>query len=354
VSDPQPIDPLHDARWDRFVAAHPAAVVYHRAAWSEILAGAYRFEGHHLAVESPGGDLRGVLPLMGKRGPLTRGRLRSLPVIEIGGPLATDAETERALLSAARERASARGRRLTIDSTRQDLDRDVEGLHAVPRPPTWVAPLPAGEDGAEAWLRDRSSNLRRGVKRARSRGVEVRLAETDADLDAFYALYLQTMRKHRSLPRSLRQLRLSRQLLGPECFRLFLAEHEGRAVAGGVFLQFRDTIELLYNASDDGLLDLRPNHALYAHVTGWAAREGLTRLDYGYAWPGTPLAAFKGQWGAVEEPRYRYASAPAPAAAGPAPDDVPPSARERAIHALWDRAPLALTRVAGAAAYRYL
>lgn len=354
MSDPQPIDPLHDARWDRFVAAHPAAVVYHRAAWSGILAGAYRFEGHHLAVESPGGELRGVLPLMGKRGPLTRGRLRSLPVIEIGGPLAADAETERALLSAACARASARGRRLMIDSTRQDLDRDVEGLHAIPRPPTWVAPLPDGEDGVEAWLRDRSSNLRRGVKRARSRGVEVRLAESDADFDAFYALYLQTMRKHRSLPRSLRQLRLSRQLLGPDCFRLFLAEHEGRAVAGGVFLQFRETIELLYNASDDGLLDLRPNHALYAHVTAWAAREDLTRLDYGYAWPGTPLATFKGQWGAVEEPRYRYANAPAPAAVGPVVDSAPPSARKRAIGALWDRAPLALTRLAGAAAYRYL
>ncbi len=357
MTAPQPIDPLHDARWDRFVAAHPEAVVYQRAAWSAILAGAYRFESHHLAVESPDGALRGILPLMGKRGPLTRGRMRSLPVIEIGGPLAADADAERALLLAACERASALGRRLMIDSTRQGLDRDVAGLHAVPRPPTWVAALAGGEDGFDAWLRDRSSNLRRGVKRAQSRGVEVRLAQSDADLDAFYALYLRTMRKHRSLPRSLRQLRLSRELLGPECFRVFLAEHEGRAVAGGVFLQFRDTIELLYNASDDSLLDLRPNHALYGHVTRWAAHEGLIRLDYGYAWSGTPLAAFKAQWGAVEEPRYRYASAPATTAAAVEPaamDGASPSARERAIEALWDRAPLTLTRLAGGAAYRYL
>ncbi|HEX2071126.1 MAG TPA: GNAT family N-acetyltransferase [Thermoleophilaceae bacterium] len=358
--DPQPIDPQEDPRWERFVDEHPEALVYHRAAWSRILARAYRFQPHHLALEAPDGSLRGVLPLMGKRGPLTGGRMRSLPAIEVGGPLAIDAEAERALVAAACDSARELGRPLTIDSTRPALDRHADGLHPVPRPPTWVAELPTGDDTFESWLRERSSNLRRGVKRARSRGVAVRLADGEDDLSAFYALYLRTMRKHRSLPRSLRQLRLSRELLGPECFRLFLAEQDGQAVAGGVFLQFHDTLELLYNASDDGALDLRPNHALYAHVTGWAAHEGLTRLDYGYAWPGTPLAAFKAQWGAAEEPRYRYAS---PARSAP-PEAVPAdgasaeandaSLRERAVALLWDRAPLPLTRLAGTAAYRYL
>lgn len=355
---PQPIDPLQDERWEPFVAGHPDAVVYQRAAWAQILASAYRFQPHHLAVTAADGTLRGILPLMGKRGPLTGGRMRSLPAIEIGGPLAADADAERALVAAACERARELNRPLMIDSVRPDLDRHADDLHPVPRPPTWVAALPEGEEAFDRWLGERSSNLKRGVKRARSRGVAVRLAGDETDLDAFYALYLRTMRKHRSLPRSLRQLRLSRDLLGPQCFRLFLAEHDGRTVAGGVFLQFRDTLELLYNASDDGALDLRPNHAVYGHVTRWAAGQGLTRLDYGYAWPGTALAAFKAQWGAAEEPRFRYASparsAPPEAAAQAPAADAPTSARQRTVNALWDRAPLALTRLAGSAAYRYL
>ena len=49
--------------------------------------------------------------------------------------------------------------------------------------------------------------------RIRLREVAERVG--DPDLRAFYRLYLRTMRKHRTLPRSLRQLRLTRDLLTP-------------------------------------------------------------------------------------------------------------------------------------------
>ena len=51
-------------------------------------------------------------------------------------------------------------------------------------------------------------------------------------------------------------------------------EREGRLAAGGVFHLFRDTVELIYNGSDDALLDLRPNHALYWGVIRWCAEHG--------------------------------------------------------------------------------
>ena len=66
-------------------------------------------------------------------------------------------------------------------------------------------------------------------------------------------MYVRTMKKHRSLPRSLRQLRVAQELLG-DAFKLFLVSHEGRDVAGGVYHVFGDTVELVYNGSEESAL----------------------------------------------------------------------------------------------------
>ena len=89
-------------------------------------------------------------------------------------------------------------------------------------------------------------------------------------------MYVRTMKKHRSLPRSLRQLRLTQELLG-ESFKLFVVSQQGRDVAGGVYHVFGDTVELVYNGSDEDALPLRPNHALYWNVMEWAAARGCAR-----------------------------------------------------------------------------
>jgi len=346
--------PQEDERWDRFVYEHPGGTVYHLAAWSQILAKAYRFRPRYLKLESEDGELRGVMPLTSRRGLITGTRMRSLPVIAIGGPLGADEPVEVELLRAACEEACERGCQLWIDSARPLPEGRDPQLREAPRPPTWVSALPA--DGElEAWLRERSNNLRRGVNRARKRGVEVRLADSASDLRSFYRLYLATMRKHGSPPRSWTQLSLSRELLGKRVFRLFLAEHEGKAVAGGIFHEFNDTLELLYNGSDAGALDLRPNHGLYEGVIDWAGKRGLKSLDLGFAPEGSNLANFKQQWGGELVPRFHY-MLPASGMRRAAATRVAASTRRRAgpLSTLWGRMPVALTRASAIFYYRYL
>ena len=87
-----------------------------------------------------------------------------------------------------------------------------------------------------------------------------------------------------------------RDALAPDRgWRLWVAEKDGRVVAGGVFLVHGPTIELLYNASAPDALDLRPNHAIYWHAIDWAAQCGLQRLDWGRAEPDSSLGKFKAQ-----------------------------------------------------------
>ena len=359
-----PIDPLTDPRYDEFVGGCDRAGAYHAGAWARILAVAYGGRPHYLALSGPGGALEAVLPLMTSRGLVTGSRLRSLPVVPFAGPAGTTLEAEAAIAGAACRVADERGATLTINTRTAGYEEHAPDLHCAVSNPTWVTPLPGDADSLRSGWKKSSNNLFRNIAKAEKAGVRVREGKGDSDLRDFYALYLATMRRHRSLPRAWRQMKLDQSLLGPSgAFRLFIAEHESRPVAAAVFHAFGDTVDLLYNGSDDAARDLRPNFALYWHAISWAIENGHRRFDWGEAQEGGPLSRFKAQWSAEPVAAYRYDHSPTGATGESRADrlrnthdvfDAPGerSRGERLIDAVWERTPLTLTRAAGAFVYR--
>jgi Acetyltransferase (GNAT) domain len=351
------VDPLADPRWDAYVRAHPRWTVYQLGAWAEILRRAYRFEPGYLALED-GGALRGVLPLLHKKGLVSDARVRSLPVFPAGGPLGDTHADEVALIEAARDAAAASGARALAVISPQDYGADLPQFIADSLPPRWIVQVGEDPDALRAGWRKTSNNLFRSLKKADKAGFAFRDATTGRrDLRRFYALYLRTMRKHRTLPRSLRQLELTRDLLGPGEFRLFVVEREGRLAAGGIFHLFRDTVELIYNGSDDALLDLRPNHALYWGVIRWCAEHGYSAFDFGEASPTTTLGRFKSQWAdPVPNHRYTWRAGAMPSRA----ESIAAASYEMEqgggglVAKAWQRTPVGITRLGATIAYRYL
>jgi hypothetical protein len=351
-----PVSPARDLRWDAYVRAHPRATLYQLAAWAEILRRSYRFEPRCLALEDEAGAIRGVLPLLYKKGILSDARVRSLPVFPAGGPLADTREQEVGLIRAAHERTVGKAKTLAVISP-NDYSGELPDFVTDALPPRWMLDVPADPDALRAGWRKTSNNLFRSLKKSDKAGFAFREADSARDLRRFYRLYLRTMRKHRTLPRSLSQLKLTRALLGPGEFRLFLVERDGRIGAGGVFHVFAGTVELIYNGSDDEMLDLRPNHALYWNVIRWSAEHGHRRFDFGEASPTTSLGRFKSQW-AEPVPNYRYtwraggAPSRAESLAG-ASYDVE-QGDTGLVATAWRHTPVQLTRVGARLAYRYL
>ena len=360
-----PIDPLADPRYDEFVAGCDRAGAYHAGAWAGILAAAYGARPHYLALTGGDGSLRAVLPLVTSRGIVSGTRLRSLPVVPFAGPVGASIQSEAALLAAACQLADEQGATLTINVRVQSYEEHVPDLHASDNHPSWVTPLPDDADALRRGWKKTSNNLFRNIAKSEKAGVRVREGQGDSDLRDFYRLYLGTMRRHRSLPRTWRQMTLDRALLGPSgVFRLFIAEYESRPVAAAIFHAYRDTVDLLYNGSDEAARDLRPNFALYWHAIGWAIENGYRRFDWGEAQDGGPLSRFKAQWSAEPVPAYRYDYSPARPPGESRADrlrnshdafDTPGerSRRQRAIDGTWERTPLALTRAAGSLVYRF-
>jgi hypothetical protein len=358
------LDATAAEEWDQFAAQHPDATAYHLSAWGEILNSAYRLKPVYLGLEGVDGEIRGILPLVYGRGAISGTRVTSLPgKIQLAGPLGLSTEDEVELLDAACEFVrSGEARLLHIRSRKEGYDRTLPGLTVSPAWPSWRIQLPPEVDAFWERFTGRLGNLRRDVKKAQRLGVSVREGGPD-DLRRFYHLYLKTARRHRELPRTMRQFTVSQRLLGPRgVFKLMVAEYDGRVVAGGVFHFFRDTVEVLCNSSDDRYLHLRPNHALYSQVIGSAITRGFQSFDFGVAQPGSSLADFKRRWTAEPVPRFHY-NYPGPEAGTGTPVRTRRAMRirarlraggDRVLARVWERAPLAFTRLGGVVVYRYL
>jgi hypothetical protein len=285
-------------------------------------------------------------------------------VVPPTGPLGTSREVETALVEAACRAADRRGARLMFGARVSGYDETVAGLRGHEKYPAWVTPLDGDPDALRRSWKKSSNNLFRSIAKAEKAGVTVREGASEADLRAFYTLYLETMKRHRSLPRPWRQLKHDLRLLGPSgTFRLFLAEHEGRVVAASVFHAFRDTVDLLYNGSSSSERELRGNFALYWHALRWAAENGYRGFDWGEAQEGGSLSRFKAQWSAEPVREYLYEYTPGGEGGPSRADrlrnqhdalDAPGerSRRQELIDGAWERAPLRLTQYAGALIYR--
>lgn len=349
-----------DERWDAFVRSHPASAVYHLGAWSEILGRAYGFKSRYLAIER-GGELHGVLPLMYSRGIISGPRLRSLPIVHAAGPLGRTPEDERLLIEEACALTHREAKLLIIRSRDETLAELVPALTQGRAPSKWLVDLASVPEIDPAAWKKRAPHLVRNLRAAEKAGVTFRETRSEADLRRFYRLYLDVMRRRRVLPRSYRQLALTRELL-PE-YRLFAVEREGTCAAATLCYAYKETVEIHYSASDSAHLSARPNHALWWGVVAWAAEHGFREVDLGEATEGTELERFKRQFLAepVGDFRYDYLIDPSGTRAdrlrrgsvqlGGA--GTKRSRRAELVTRAWGRTPLGVTRALGKIVMRY-
>lgn len=359
------LDPGGDPRWASLVAGHPDGLIYQHPAWLVTLAREYGRQPLVLGCEDEGGKLHGVLPLLSTRGlPFQRDdhlagrRLSSLPRTPAAGPLAVSNEAREALIKAAVARVRTQpGMQLQLKVTSPALDGMVDGMVRMPWRLSYALTLT--EDPHELRFGDGRTHRRNiwAANKARRLGVRVRPAETEAELRAWYRLYLETMRGLAVPARSYRFFRAAWDVLQPLGFmRLLLAEQPAdggtRLLAGSVFLMFGQTVHYAFTGWQRAYHSLRANDLIHWQAIQDACRQGFRRYDFGeVAGHQQSLAAFKSKWGSSATQLYRY-HFPSPGPVGSAGSD------DGRLHGLamaaWRRLPLRATAILGDRLYRYL
>lgn len=315
-------NPQTDPRWELFVAEHPNGSIYHHPAWLEALEREYGQKGVYFVCEDSAGQILAILPMLYTRGlpcglgrrSLTGRRLSSLPRTPVAGPLSIDSRATVALLQEAVQRVSENpGVQLQIKTQQRELDGLIDGIVCAPWRLSYLLQLPAI---SERPFRISSSHSRATVKwainKATRLGVYARPAETEAELGAWYRLYLETMRYNAVPPRPYRFFAALWELLKPRgMMQLLLAEQQTmgrrRIIAGSIFLTFGKTVSYVFNGSGIRDLFLRPNDVIQWQAINEACRSGFRSLDFGEVPDGRDdLAKFKSKWGAKPVPLYRY------------------------------------------------
>jgi len=354
-----------ESRWAEFVEAHPQGMIYQHPAWVTALEEEYGRKSCTLLCEDERGQLRGVLSLLATRGlPFNWGgqtgrRLASLPRTPLAGPLALDAEAAAALLRAASRHDHVQsGLQLQIRSLDSSLADMLPGMAASLWKEVYVLDLPSEPERLRLGTRSKQRHrIKWAVNRALKLGVQIREADNEADLRAWYELYLETMRWHVSPPRPYRFLLALWDRLRPVGkLRLLLAEQRSGAraalLAGYLLLMCGSTVHCYLNGRRRDSLALHPNDLLQWQAISEACRQGYRRYDFGEVELGQRgLAEFKTKWGAVPLRSYRYCF--------PKPRLLPvQKTAARSIPslaaALWRRLPLAATASLGDWIYRYL
>lgn len=122
------------------------------------------------------------------------------------------------------------------------------------------------------------AKTRYNIRLAARRGVEVRICGEEA-ADEFSRLMEITGRRDGFLVRNADYFRLLLKNFGPGA-RLYMAYHQGKAIAGTLAVRYGDKVWYLYGASSDENRELMPNYLLQWSMICWAVESGCRIYDF--------------------------------------------------------------------------
>ena len=336
------IDPA-DERWLTFLRAHPEATVYHHPAWSRNLASVYGWRPFVVTACDAGGAIAAGLPMMDVRSFPTGRRWVSLPYTDNCAPLYADEQSlgvlYRGLVDKCREE---RVPRLEL--------RSACAGHPLLKPAAQYAlhVLPLEADSARVAAHFERVH-KQNIRTAEKHGVSIRCGCDLQAMREFYALQVETRRRHGVPAQPWRYFeQLASTLMAQGLGSLLLAYQGEQCLAGLLLLHWQHTVICKYAASREDSLPLRPNNLLFWHAIHWGCENGYRALDMGRTdLENSGLRRFKCGWGAAETMLTYQVLSRAPVAAAGQPS-VP-----AIVQSVIRRSPPAVCRLLGEWLYRY-
>jgi hypothetical protein len=237
----------------------------------------------------------------------------SLPHTPVAGPLADDGAATAALMRAAMELVRERpGTRLQLKTSLPIPREAIEAGLSIPWEESYVLALPRDPEMLRFGNSRNHGRIKWAINKAEKLNVKIRLADNESDLQAWYKLYLETMRWHAVPPRSYRFFATAWEILRPKRLLALLLAEQNEAgkttlLAGSIFLMFGRTVFYAFNGRRREDLSLRPNDLIQWRAIHDACHDGYEQYDFGeVADANRGLAEFKTKWGAAPRRYHRF------------------------------------------------
>jgi serine/alanine adding enzyme len=286
------------ADWTEFVAAHPAATLYHTSDWIDVAHESFGCQTYYLEARAPDGQLAGVLPLVRQRSFAFGDRLTSLPYCNYGGPLVARDGVAEPLMAKAASLATNLGA-----ATVEIRDR-------APRNAAWATrtdkvtfdlELPSTPDALGKAL---GSKLRSQIRRVEREHMAIRVGGGELLRD-FYRVFAENMRDVGTPVYPLRFFEvITRQLADRLC--IVIVDLDNAPAAAGLLFFYQGVAEIPWAACTHSAKARSANMRLYWECLRASIARGAKTFDFGRCTVDTGTYRFKKQWGGESRQLYWY------------------------------------------------
>lgn len=343
------IDPFTDARWQQLVESHPQSSVFHDTGWVRALALTYGYRPVAFTTSPPDSPLANGILFCELRSWLTGHRLVSLPFTDSCSPLVSDESDWRTILSLLRAHPPFTNCRFAEIRGIPPSSDDCSDLC------TLSAQYYQHSLSLKASLQDiyggfHQSCIQRKIRRAEKEGLRVECGRSDALVEHFYRLLIQTRQRHGLPPQPVSWFKNIASTMG-EKLRLRMAFQGNLAVAGIITLTNSRTMVYKYGASDAAWHKLGGIPLLMWDAIQEARENNLRIFDFGRTdLHDDGLCQFKERYGA-ERSQLTYYRVSNPKHAGLAPRVA---VEAHAVRKLFQRLPTPILEMFGRILYRHV
>ena len=281
--------------WNTYVACHPAASIYHRAEWRELIHKTFGHECIYLFARDRNKGIVGVLPLVRLKSRLFGDFIISMPYFNYGGAIADHPLIEQRLMETANAHAARAG--CSHIEYRDTIPR--AGLPVRSKKVCMLLPLP---DSHQALWRSFTSKLRAQIRRPQREQPDIMCGGPEC-LDDFYAVFARNMRD------------LGTPVYGKSFFTNILQTFplqctivsvrlNGKPVAAAFLIGHGGRLEIPWASTIREVNHLSMNMLLYWEVLKLGIDRRYREFDFGRSSRDSGTFRFKQQWGAQPQPLY--------------------------------------------------
>ena len=158
--------------------------------------------------------------------------------------------------------------------TVNDTGKNFDGVQ-----PRYIYALNIKNKTADEIISSFHSKTRYNIRLSQRKGVTVRIGNYN-DLPAFYEILKETGTRDNFNIRAIKYFQTMYNEMSPENLRLYMAEHEGKVIAGTIVIYFGSTVWYLYGASSNESRNVMPNYSLQWEMIQWAIEKKCDVYDF--------------------------------------------------------------------------
>lgn len=281
--------------WNAYAAKNPAASLYHRAEWRQLISKTFGHDGIYCIARNERHEIVGILPLIRLNSRLFGDFLVSMPYFNYGGAVADHPAIEEKLMAFANDQAGQMG--VSHVEYRDDVTH--QGLPVQTHKVNMMLALPTDSD--TLWD-SFSSKLRAQIKRPYRENPQVCFGGKEV-LDDFYTVFTRNMRDL-GTPVYAKNFFINILNTFPDESTIICVKMKDKPVAAGFLLNHGNILEIPWASTVKSVNPLSMNMLMYWEVLKFGIDQGLKWFDFGRSTVDGGTFRFKRQWGA--QPKQLY------------------------------------------------